>query len=100
LTVTALDNVQNSTSTAVTFFYDIQKPTSSVTSPNTVYITPGGQIQGNASDQLAANPSGLSANGVSVAVQLLTGALSRPGAIGGTALGSYLTTRFIKRLPL
>src|SRR5207237_697826 len=48
VTVTALDNAQNSTSTVATFIYDTQKPTTTVTSPNTVYITTWTQILGNA----------------------------------------------------
>ncbi len=79
LSVTALNNAQVSTSTFVTFTYDVQTPTSSVTNPSTLYITTWTVISGKATDQLAANPSGFSATGVAVAMQQLTGVAQQTG---------------------
>ena len=75
LTATATDNATNPASTSTLFIYDVQAPTSAVTSPNTVYITTWTTISGNANDLIGApaNKSGIATTGVAVAIQKVGG---------------------------
>src|SRR5439155_10400425 len=77
LTATATDNSQVSGSANFTFVYDVQKPTTSVTSPAPGFFTaaPLTTISGKANDQIGspASPSGISASSVSVAIQQMGG---------------------------
>ena len=96
LTATAKDNAQNTNSTSVTFVYDVQVPTSSITNPAPGYITSWTTISGKANDQIGAPPhlSGISTNGVSVAVQQVGGNWwDGSGFNGSNPL--YATTTFV-----
>ena len=77
LTATATDNSQLSAAATLTFIYDVQKPTSSITSPPAGYFTaaPLTTISGLASDQTGnpINPAGISASSVTVAIQKVGG---------------------------
>src|SRR5205823_3092855 len=95
LTATARDSAGNTTPASVAFVYDIQKPTSSVTSPNTVFISTWTSISGKASDQPGSplHPSGIAATGVSVAVQVFGGNWW-DGASFSQGTPAYQTTTF------
>src|SRR5207302_7910278 len=71
LSATAYDNAGNFTPTSTTFVYDVQKPTTAVTSPSAGYLTSWSSISGTASDRVGApaHPSLLSTGAVSIAVQ-------------------------------
>ena len=75
VTAKALDVAGNTgTSSTVQFVYDIQAPTSTVTSPAPGYVTSWSSISGTVSDKVGspARPSGVSASGVQVAVEQLS----------------------------
>src|SRR5207302_8072099 len=75
LTATAFDNAGNSALTNTSFFYDVQAPTSAVTSPaGGSYVTSWSGLSGVANDKLGApaNPSHIGANNLAVAVKRLS----------------------------
>ena len=96
LTATATDSSQVSASSNTTFVYDVQKPTSTVTSPNTAYVTAWTTISGTANDKLNSPtyPSGLPATGVSVAVQQVGGSWWNGSAFSGVN-PAYQTAAFV-----
>ena len=96
LTATAVDNAQNTNNTSVIFVYDVQAPTSSVTSPAPGYITSWTTISGKANDQIGApaHLSGISTNGVSVAVKQVGGNWWDGGAFNGSN-PLYSTSTFV-----
>src|SRR6185436_5509854 len=96
-TATGTDNAGNSASANATFVYDLQKPTSTVTSPATLYITTWTTISGRANDQIngPTNPAGLAATGVAVGIKQVGGnwwngvgfAGANPSYFAGTYVG-------------
>src|SRR5262249_45567959 len=100
LTATATDNANNPTSTSLTFVYDTQKTSSSVTSPaGGSYVTSLTSLSGKANDQIGSptNPSGIAAGGVSVAIEQLTGNGSWWNGTNNFALANpvYSTATFV-----
>ena len=70
----ALDNAGNSgTSSTIQFYYDIQAPTTTITSPASGFTHTWASISGTASDKVGAPtyPSGVVSTGVQVAVESL-----------------------------
>src|SRR5207302_9123682 len=75
LSATAYDNAGNSALTNTSFFYDVQAPTSAVTSPaNGSYVTSWAGLSGVANDKVGApaNPSHIGAGNLAVAVKRLS----------------------------
>src|SRR5207302_9604703 len=73
LTATATDNSQVANAASSIFVYDVQKPTSSITSPAPGYVTanPLTTLSGKANDQInnPTFPSGLASTAVGLAIQ-------------------------------
>src|SRR5439155_19301162 len=85
-----------SANTSVTFVYDVQKPTSSITSPAPGYITSWTSVSGLANDQIGspANPAGIYSSSVTVAIQKV-GSNWWNGASFGSAGPLYSSATFV-----
>ena len=84
LTATARDNATNAGNTSATFVYDVQKPTSAVTSPVPGYLNTLTTISGAANDQGGStHPSGISVASVTVAIQQVGGSWWNGSTFGG-----------------
>src|ERR1019366_9314376 len=98
LTAVATDNSAVTATTNFTFVYDVQKPTSSITSPLPGYLTttPLTTISGKANDQIGSptNPSGIFASSVAVAIQQVGGNWWN-GASFAAANPIYSTASFV-----